>query len=300
MARELGEIVRNANAESRAFVFDVAALRKTAVVATALDQRPVERVERIGEQHPRIALSGATQVFDVDLESIARSVEREGEADQRIRFRAHRHLLALRQRIAFGEQLRDRIRVGRRSVVLLLVAHVLSLIPARAEAQAQDLGPYVRSSWGVLLEGRGNRALTLSGRAFSVEAGVAIPGEASFAFELGIRGRSVTPSESLERSTAVRTLGLTGGARAGIGFFPIELGLVPILTGGLEISMTHDAGGRAGIPSTDRIGLGPHFGIGLEHTLFPDAVLSVLLMGRGEIVPATLELGVTIELRVGS
>jgi hypothetical protein len=157
---------------------------------------------------------------------------------------------------------------------------------------------FVRSGFGAMLEGRQQSPLSLSGRAFSVEAGLTIPGEASFALELGVRGRVLEPEPSLKRLAAVRTLSLTGGARARIGVLPLELGLVPILTGGLEISTTHDVYVPDRTSPDTRLSLGPHFGAGFEKRLFEHAVLSMLLMSRAEIVPVTLELGFVLELRV--
>jgi hypothetical protein len=74
--------------------------------------------------------------------------------------------------------------------------------------------------------------------------------------------------------------------------------LVPILTGGLEISTTHDLLVPERTAPDTRLSLGPHFGAGVEKRLFEGVVASLLMIGRAEIVPVTLELGVVLELRV--
>ncbi len=154
----------------------------------------------------------------------------------------------------------------------------------------------MRSGVSELYEGRQQAPLERTGTMFSVEAGVVFPGEANFQFELGVRGRSLLEQASLlRRSFVVRSVGVTGGARGRLSVLPIELGLVPIMTGGLEISTTRDRLMLGGYE--ERLGIGPHLALGVEKR-FSMMTLSFLLDARAEVVPASFELGFALEVRV--
>lgn len=131
---------------------------------------------------------------------------------------------------------------------------------------------------------------------FALEAGVALPGEASFQFELGVRGRTLIERATwLERNFAQRSIAVTGGARGRLSIFPIELGLVPVLGGGLSIGSTRDQIFRGTV--RDRVSVGPHLALGVEKTL-PWMTVSLLFDGRAEIVPAGVEVGAVLEIRL--